>query len=814
MARHKRSSAATQRRSARAQARRAARGATEGGARTDDDDALVVEPESATRSRAAKAPAKPTTSASKVRGAKASGTASHGARKGAASRKGDAKHDARAKGGKPAKKGQRDDAARGKGRDARRTPSGDRGRGPGKARGAALEDAPRARRERPVPIDEAAGEPKGAHGFVRARLSLHPQGYGFAEPDDGGTTVFVPAQYRGGAMDGDSVLVESWPSDRGREGAVRSVVARRRTRLTGVVRRARGHVVLEPEDPRVLDAVDLVGEMPPEAIGQVVLADIIEYPGPARGPMLATIDRVLGAPGRLATEEIKILLEHGVDPEFPPEVLAAAESVPDRVRPEDLENRRDLRHLEFVTIDPPDARDFDDAVCIEDVPGSDVVHVHVAVADVSHYVREGDPFDLEAARRCFSCYLPDRSVPMLPPQLSSVMCSLVPKEDRLAMVVSFDVDARGHADEADVCAAVIRSRARWTYEGVAKVLIDEKADPADRKRMLGLRAVADRLRRNRMRRGAIELTLPEVKVLLDQDDPERVRDVVLARADPAVARAYNLIEELMLAANEAVARLCVRHRLPATYRVHAPPDEERLERFCAIADLLGVEPPPPEQLATPKGMQKFLGDTAKHPRRATLHGLLLRAMAQAEYAVGNIGHFALASAEYLHFTSPIRRYPDLLDHRLTKAFLRRVGGPAGPEPVPRMPERTAAIAAAVRASERERAVAQAERDAKSLLAAAFMRDRIGDRFEGSVTGLSPAGAWVQLDAPPVDGVIRRQGLERERRESFQIDELGARMIGERTGTTIRIGDRVVVEIVEANITRRQIDLALVGMLTP
>jgi ribonuclease R len=245
--------------------------------------------------------------------------------------------------------------------------------------------------------------------------------------------------------------------------------------------------------------------------------------------------------------------------------------------------------------------------------------------------------------------------------------------------------------------------------------------------------------------------------------------------------------------------------------VHASPDEERIERFCGVAGLLGIEVDP-EVLRTPKAMQAFLKRIAKHPRRVALNGLLLRALAQAEYATANVGHFALASNGYLHFTSPIRRYADLVDHRVLKAHLRRTGGKAGPEPTPKMPERHVANAIARRASERERAVAQAERDAKAMLCAAFMRDRIGDRFEGSVTGLSNAGAYVMLDDPPVDGIIRRTALERETRESFVLDALMARMVGDRSGTTVAIGDRVIVELVDASISRRQIELALIRRL--
>jgi ribonuclease R len=287
--------------------------------------------------------------------------------------------------------------------------------------------------------------------------------------------------------------------------------------------------------------------------------------------------------------------------------------------------------------------------------------------------------------------------------------------------------------------------------------------------------------------------------------------VELARAKPEIARAYNLIEELMLAANEAVARIAGKARLPVLYRVHAAPDEERIERFCAVAGLLGIDVDP-EVLRTPKAMQAFLRKIEKHPRRVPVNGLLLRALAQAEYSTANVGHFALASGGYLHFTSPIRRYADLVDHRVLKAYLRRSGGFAGPEPTPRLPERHVANAIASRASGREREVAQAERDAKAMLCAAFMRDRIGDRFEGTVAGLSQAGAYVTLDDPPVDGIIRRNALERETRETFVLDDLMARMTGERSGTTVGIGDRVIVELVDASIARRQIEFALIRRL--
>jgi ribonuclease R len=663
---------------------------------------------------------------------------------------------------------------------------------------------------------EARPDGQPEPGVVHARLVVNPAGFGFAERLDGEGSIFVPPQKRGGAMDGDEVVVAFWPAERGVEGAVRSVVKRERNRVTGLLRRAGKRHFVEPDDPRVLGRAEVVGDPPPDAVGQIVVAGIVDYPDPWDDDFTVTVERTLGAPNTLATEEAKILLEHGIDPLMPPAVLEAAKSVPDRVRRSDIEGRADLRDYEFMTIDPPDARDFDDAVCVE-VLGKDPkrakMRVHVAVADVSHYVREGDVFDEEAVRRCFSTYLPDRAIPMLPEALSSDICSLVPKKDRLAMVVSMTLDPAGKTSEIEVCAAVIRSRARLTYDQAAQVLAGRgKLPPPIADRIRTLRAAADRLARMRKRRGSIGLDLPEIRIKLDQDDPERVREIVAARADPSVARAYNLIEELMLAANEAVAHLAGEHRLPVMYRIHDVPEEERVERLCAVAELMAVEIEP-EELRTPSGFSKLVAKLERHPRRLALHGQLLRTLAQAEYSTQNVGHFALAAPAYLHFTSPIRRYPDLVCHRVMKAWLARGGGKAGPSPVPRMPALATTRAQAEQASLRERAAIAAERDAKALFAAHYMRDRIGDRVEGTVGGIASSGVFVTLDDPPVDGMVRRGLIERDHREKWMMDDLGARLLGASSGRTITIGDRVIVEVIDASPARRQIDLALITLLS-
>ena len=655
---------------------------------------------------------------------------------------------------------------------------------------------------------------------------VHPSGFGFAERLDGGGSVYIPRARLGAALDGDEVEVLSWPSEKGHEGEIVRIVKRGRTRLTGSIRSLGRARVLECDDPRVLMRPDVEGDANvPEDM--VVVCTIVEYPQTGRDSGRVKLDRVLGPPNALATEQAKILLEYNIDPEFAPDALAEAEATADIVMPEDRAGRADLRGLEFMTIDPVDARDYDDAVCVETIDGEHgeigAVRVHVAVADVSHYVREGTAIDREAAWRCFSCYLPNRSVPMLPRALSSHICSLIPDEDRLAMVASFRLDAGGEIDELDLRAAVIHSRARLTYEQVASILVnkedaeetpDEKAEVADpviRRRIVALRAAADRLRARRLRRGAIELNVPEIKILLDQDDPERIRDIVPTRASRAVARAYNLIEELMLAANEAVARVAEQRKLPMVYRVHAPPDQTKLAQLASVAEALGVTVDP-EKLVNPRGVQKFLSKTAAHPRRQALHMFMLRSLTQAQYGVENVGHFALASDAYSHFTSPIRRYPDLIAHRVIKAMLAREGGLCGPLPAPPMPERDQTQEQAIRSSLRERSTAEAERESKSLFAAVYMRDRIGDRFEATISGVGSPGVFLQVEQPFVDGLIRTANLERERGEPYQVDTTGVRVVGQRSGHALTVGDRIVVEVIDASVQRRKVEFAFVMRL--
>jgi ribonuclease R len=644
----------------------------------------------------------------------------------------------------------------------------------------------------------------------------NPGGYGFVQRFDGEDSVFIPPPRISNAIDGDHVEVEVWPSEKGFEGKVVTVLERQRTRVVGILEKSgRKAWALRAEDPRVLRPVEVTGGPGQAIVGELVVGQIVSYPEKRRDAIWVTVEKSLGEPGRLQTQVAKILAESGIDEEFPEDVTVEAAGVPTEVRESDLEGREDLRQLPFMTIDPEDARDFDDAVCVEllgeDPEGSDY-RVHVAVADVSHYVREGTAIQIEAEHRCFSAYLPERAIPMLPEQLSANICSLVPKQDRLAMVVEMRVGPAGEVKKPKVMASVIHSRRRLSYEDVAAVFDDKgKVAAKVQDRIKELRRVADRLRAARMRRGSIELDLPEARIVLDQDDPERVRDVRRSRSSKSVARAYNLIEELMIAANEAVGSLAVQRKLPALFRVHEKPPDDKLERLVMAAESLGVKADP-TKLSRPRGVQKFLSRAEGSPRKGAFNMLMLRAMAQADYRTENVGHFALASEAYVHFTSPIRRYPDLVAHRVLKAHLSKTGGKAGPKPIPHMPKKEAAETAAVRSSTRERTVLQAERDSKSLYAAAHVRDRIGDRFEGTVTGISSTGIFVSLDDPFVDGMARIAKIEKDWRDRLSPDDAGVRLIGENTGKSITLGDRVIVEVENASLARGQIDFVLMEVL--
>jgi ribonuclease R len=644
-------------------------------------------------------------------------------------------------------------------------------------------------------------------------LTVHPRGFGFvASLDAAGDDVFVPPEAMGGGMHGDRVRVRVRSRGaRGPEGEVTEVLERGLKRVAGTLRRKGKSAWLEPDDTRVRGpivlprGIDVAG---PEGNsgndGDAVVIAITRWPETPDENPEGAIETVLGRPGELSVEAAKILVLEGIEEAHTLEAVREAEAFGAEVPEPMKDGREDLRHIPLPTIDPEDARDHDDAVWVERTERGGY-RAWIAIADVSTYVTPKTSLDDEAKARGCSVYLPDRAIPMLPRALSSNLCSLLPAVDRLCLCAEIELDGGGHPIKSRLIRGVMRSHAKLTYGGVARALGlsgEAKREPAADAMVEGLRVAYElsrHLRARRMKRGALDFELPEAKVVLHEESREPI-DVTKRAEDPGVKKAYQLIEELMLLANETVARFFQERDVPTIYRVHAPPDEQKLDRFAAMCESLGIDFDP-DDTRDPKKLGDLLKSFADHPLAPVLNSLLLRSMKQATYDVTNVGHFGLASKAYLHFTSPIRRYPDLVVHRQVHHVLTR--GEARRDEAAR--ERLAD--AALSSSISERRAMEVERAIVDLYRTFMMKDRVGERFEGTVTAVVGSGMFVQIDAPFVDVLVR---LEDMGEGYWEIDDDGLRIVAARSGGVVALGDRVEVEITDAAILRRTIYAKRVG----
>ncbi len=668
----------------------------------------------------------------------------------------------------------------------------------GREGASAKEQAERAERARPRSDDGKTRE-----GY----LTLNPRGFGFvASGEATGDDVFVAREGLMGAMHGDKVVVAiKGRGPRGPEGDITGVVQRAVVRVAGVLRRRGKSAWLEPDDTRIRGPIvltagsDVAG---PEGNsgqdGDAAVVAVTRYPEVpdenAEGKLVA----VLGKPGEINVEIAKVLVARQVAEVHAPEAFAEADAFGAVVPASMLEGREDLTHVPLPTIDPEDARDHDDAVWVERTDGGGY-RAYIAIADVSAYVTPGSQLDAEAKARGCSVYLPDRAIPMLPRPLSSNLCSLLPDVVRLCLCADVTLDAAGVVKNARLVRGFMNSRAKLTYGGVARALGFTDAPPREPKAeemVDGLRVAYElsRLLRNRrMKRGALDFDLPEAKVVLDPEKGTPV-DVQRRDKDPGTKKAYQLIEELMLLANEVVAEYLVAREVPTIFRIHAPPDEKKLVRFAALTEQLGI-PFDVEATKDPKAMGALLKSFADHPSANVLNMLLLRSMKQATYDMGNVGHFGLASKAYLHFTSPIRRYPDIVVHRSVHALVEK-------QRVARSSEEIGKLAdAALAASVAERKAMEVEREVVDLYRAVLMKDRIGQRFEGTVTALVGSGMFVALDAPFVDVLVRFEDCGAE---GFALDDDGLRAVAKRSGEAIQLGDRMTLDVIDVSVLRRAV----------
>ena len=616
---------------------------------------------------------------------------------------------------------------------------------------------------------------------VAGRIEGHPDGHGFLRPDDGGPQVYLaPAEMRQ-VLHGDRAAVRIIGRDnRDRPtGVIVEVLERGKRRIVGRLHAGRGVLFLVPEDRRI--AHDIV--VPPAEVGgakpgQVVTVDLIAQPSRHAQP-IGRVAEVLGHyadPGM----EIEIAVRKFELPhQFSKRASAAARALPDEVRSEDLHGRKDLRELHFVTIDGETARDFDDAVfCRREGKG---FRLWVAIADVSHYVRHDDALDMEARERGTSVYFPRRVIPMLPEKLSNGLCSLNPQADRLAMACEMEITAGGEVSGYKFYPALIRSHARLTYTEVWEKLSNKTAQ----EHLVVLYDVFKVLLEQRERRGAIDFETVETRMVFDARG--KIEKIVPEPRNDA----HRLIEECMLAANVCAGNFVAGHAHPVLYRVHDVPSAEKVSALRAFLAELGLQLPGGE-IPRPADYAQLLQRIRKRPDFALLQTILLRSLKQAVYSPNNAGHFGLAFDAYVHFTSPIRRYPDLLVHRAIKAILAR--------------KRYDGVdweALGRHCSETERRADDASRDVENWLKCYYMRDHVGGTFSGTITGVVPFGLFVTLDDYFVDGLVHISELGRD---YFQYDDARHMLLGDRTGMRYRLADRMTVKLVRVDIEQRKMDL--------
>ncbi|HSB23685.1 MAG TPA: ribonuclease R [Burkholderiaceae bacterium] len=662
----------------------------------------------------------------------------------------------------------------------------------------------------------------------------HRDGHGFVQRDDGESDIYLSQQEMHSVLHRDRVRVRIVRYDRkGRpEGRVLDIIERRKTSIIGRLLHENGMWLVAPEDRRYGQDILIPKNATAAAtVGQVVAVELTEPPSMFSQPVGRIIE-VLGEiddPGM----EIEIAVrKYEVPHRFSAETLAQAAALPEHVRPTDRRHRIDLTDVPLVTIDGEDARDFDDAVYCEPIrrgKGKDAAmgwRLVVAIADVSHYVKPGEPIDDDAYERATSVYFPRRVIPMLPEKLSNGLCSLNPEQDRLAMACDMVVDGEGAITAYQFFPALIRSQARLTYTEVAAVLANTRGPEAQRRsalvpHLLHLHEVYRALLKHRGNRGAVDFETTETQIVCDENGR-------IERIEPRKRNeAHRLIEEAMLAANVCAAEFISEHAHPALYRVHEGPTTEKritLQNYLKAMGLgvtLSDDP-------TPGELQAIALATRERPDATQIHAMLLRSMQQAHYTAANSGHFGLAYEAYTHFTSPIRRYPDLLVHRVIKALLHHkryhlASGELEDAPRPAKaaraaeakatPKRPASAqeleqwnAAGAHCSANERRADEASRDVEAWLKCRYMRERLGEEFNGTVSAVVPFGLFVTLDDLYVEGLLHITELGGG---YYRYDELRQELHGERNGVRYAAGARVRVQVSRVDLDSRRIDFRLV-----
>ena len=645
--------------------------------------------------------------------------------------------------------------------------------------------------------------------LVVGKLDGHPSGFGFVAPErpvEGlARDIYVAEHNMQEAMHGDRVVVriERYREDGRAEGKIVQVLERAATTVVGrYVVDASGLGFVSPFDKRLTTDIQIPrGETRDAEPGEMVTVEVTRWPTPTRGPA-GRIVEVLGDINDPGVDTEIILRKHGIPDEHSPEAIAEAKRIGSAVKEKDIAGRTDFRDRAVVTIDGEHARDFDDAISIEKLKnGHYWLGVHIA--DVAHYVQEGGALDQDAYERGTSVYFPERAVHMFPSELATGLCSLNPHVDRLVQSCLMEVTPRGDVVRYEMHDGVIRSDARMTYTAVNAILTEKDPETIRQYRQLVpvfelMRELFEILNARRHRRGSVDFDLPEAQVILNEEG--FIEDIVASERNVA----HRLIEEFMLLANETVAGHLESHGMPALYRIHEPPDPLKVLQFEEFISGFGFSLGAPEGAVRPKHFQKLVEKIRGVPAERPIAFLMLRTMQKARYDAMNVGHFGLAAETYTHFTSPIRRYPDLVVHRLLREQRHtKVSDERKAELDEDLPE------VGRHTSEMERRAAEAEREILQWKKVRFMADKVGDVFDGYITGVAPFGMFVELIEHYVEGLVHVSTMADD---YYRYREQSHALFGENTKKTYRLGDQVRVQIVRVDMERRQIDLGLDDVL--
>lgn len=635
-------------------------------------------------------------------------------------------------------------------------------------------------------------------GLVTGRLQAHERGYGFMIPDnEGDKDVFIPSSFINGAMNGDRILVQVTREDqkgKKREGEVVSILERANKKIVGVFEESKNFGFVVAEDTRLTQDIFISKKDRNGAKeGDVVMVEVTKWPEKNRRSPEGVVIEILGKKGDVGVDILTVIKKYGLPEDFPHKVVNFIDSVPDEVNPDEIKNRKDLRDIKMVTIDGEDAKDLDDAVSIEKLSnGRYKLGVHIA--DVTHYVKEKNPLDKEALKRGTSVYLIDRVIPMLPKKLSNGICSLNPKVDRLALSCIMTIDNNGKVLDHEIVESVIKTNERMTYTDVNKIINENDPELIKRYDYLvedfkTMAELANILYKKRIARGAIDFDFPEAKITLN----EFGKPIDIRPYEREVAN--RMIEEFMLICNETIAEHMFWTNLPFVYRIHENPDEEKLEKFKDFVYNLGITVRTSGDEIHPKDLQKVIDEIKGKKEETIVSTLLLRSMMQARYSPECSGHFGLAAKYYCHFTSPIRRYPDLQIHRIIKEHLH------GEIDDKRALKLTNLVDyAAKQSSETERTAQEAEREVDDLKKAEYMQERIGQEFEGIISSVTAFGMFVALPNT-VEGLVHITSLDDD---YYIFDENKLSLIGERNKKQYRLGDNIKVICSRTDIENREV----------